>query len=146
MRACIQRSDSSGGEETSVVPSEAPIETAVNCERLFTSVSSDLVLTCDMLPKFSNPYSRVQSLQIVSRHDLVPDGVEDHLEPLQDDEALAVLETLVKRSLGEFYSQNAAEEHAGTSERKRKRRKVETSSGAQAEEFDSTVRALLPRP
>ena len=99
-----------------------------------------------MLPKFSNPYSRVQSLQIVSRHDLVPDGVEDHSEPLQDDEALAVLETLVKRSLGEFYSQNAAEEHAGTSERKRKRRKVETSSGAQAEEFDSTVRALLPRP
>jgi len=79
-----------------------------------------------MIPKFTNPHLRVQSTQIVSRHDLHADGIEGKDEPVQDGaNALATLETLVKRSLGEFQLQQGPEEDT---KRKRKRRRVDVAS------------------
>ncbi|PSS36888.1 hypothetical protein PHLCEN_2v1247 [Hermanssonia centrifuga] len=98
-----------------------------------------------MLPRFANPHFLNQSTQIVSRADL--DNIRDVIrhEPEEDDDGIvATLETLVKRSLGDFQVMSAKQENTSP-ERKRKRRKIESDDGkddAQAATEDEVVCAL----
>lgn len=96
-----------------------------------------------MLPKFSNPHLRTRVSQIVSRHDLVAEETEERDEPLQDEETLAILENLVKRSLGELELQNGSEQLEERSQRKKKRRKLDADAEEAIEE-DQTICESCP--
>ena len=87
-----------------------------------------------MLPKFSNPHLRTRISQIVSRQDLVAEETEERDEPIQNEETLAVLENLVKRSLGEFELQNGSEQPEERSQRRKKRRKLEVDAEGDVKE------------
>lgn len=78
-----------------------------------------------MIPRFANPHLLIEETEIVSRaaidanQDLPHSEVED-----QDDEALATLQRIIKRSLGDFHiSQDGFN---ASPEPKRKRRRVES--------------------
>jgi len=98
-----------------------------------------------MPPRFHNPHLLTQSAHTVSRADLERDGDDspDGPEPLgtQDGSILAALESLVKRSLGEFTLH--AEEHNEGSERKKKPRRIQESTPTPIHELESTPFRLL---
>lgn len=75
-----------------------------------------------MIPKFSNPHLQTQTSKVVSRHALDVVDADGEEEPMADDDTLAALESLIKRSLGEYLP---PDDISTSPERKRKRRKVE---------------------
>ncbi|KAH8100152.1 hypothetical protein BXZ70DRAFT_907712 [Cristinia sonorae] len=97
-----------------------------------------------MLPKFSNPHQRLQSLHVVSRHDLRASGDEDAEEHLDDSSTLDTLETLVKRSLGEFQLEHGPDDDSDATKR-RKRRKVETPAEEKGSEEEAIPFRLISK-
>lgn len=84
-----------------------------------------------MIPKFSNPHLLRQATQSVSRADLDAEHDIHEADSVNDNgNDVAVLENILKRSLGDFDFQasagggNEQDVSAGPEKRKRKRRKV----------------------
>lgn len=89
-----------------------------------------------MIPRFSNPLLLVQDSEIVSRVDIDPeyDASNIPLDP-EETERLAVLERIVKRSLGDLQFGDAAEP-----EKRKKRRRVEDPTADEAGPSEEPIR------
>lgn len=74
-----------------------------------------------MAPRFVNPHFVAESTQIVSRADLEDAYNVSREDVVEDHDAIATLENLLKRSLGEFQAENAEP----LIEHKKKKRKKE---------------------
>ncbi len=92
-------------------------------------------LCAHMIPRFSNPLLLVQESEIVSRVDIDPeyDANNTPLGP-EDEECLAVLERIVKRSLGDLQFGEVAEP-----EKRKKRRRVEDRTEDEAEPSEEPI-------
>lgn len=81
--------------------------------------------TMSFLRRFSNPQFMQQSTQIVSRADLDAEHDVPHEEVENDDQdVVQALESMLKRSLGDF--QTSRVEHAGDERQKKRRKKNKT--------------------